>query len=70
MQADAYLTAQFLSVVGLISATIEYCEVLRRRQLTRLADRIRAESEASGLFGLVRLFAADGSHADGSHPGD
>ena len=59
MQADAYLTAQFLSVVGLMSATIEYCEVLRRRQLARLAAKIRAESEASGLVGLVRVFAAD-----------
>ena len=59
MPADSFLTAQFLSLVGLLAATIEYCEMVRRRQVARLAARLRAESEASGLIGLVRVFAAD-----------
>lgn len=61
MQPEQLLTAQFLAVVALMAATIEYCEVIRRRKLARWTAKIQAESEASGLIGLVRIFAADGS---------
>jgi hypothetical protein len=59
MQADATLIAQFLMLVALMSATIEYCEILQRRQLSRYSSAMRDEAASSGLSGLVRLFVAD-----------
>ena len=59
MQPDPQLTAQFLTVVALIAATIEYCELLRRRQIARADAALSAEAQASGLVGLVRVFVAD-----------
>ena len=59
MQPDPFLTAQFLSFVALMAATIEYCEVLRRRQLRRLADAASREAADSGLQGLVRVLISD-----------
>ena len=35
MEADANFVAQFLALVALMSATIEYCEVLQRRAARR-----------------------------------
>jgi len=59
MQPDVQLTAQFLSLVALMAATIEYCEILTRRQHARADAALAAEAKASGLVGLVRVFAAD-----------
>ena len=63
MQPDPHLTAQFLTVVALIAATIEYCELLKRRQLARAEAALAAEAQASGLAGLVRVFIADDAQA-------
>ncbi|HEX6139628.1 MAG TPA: hypothetical protein VF013_04090 [Candidatus Limnocylindria bacterium] len=60
MQAEPELVARFLSLVALMAATIEYCELLRRRQTSRAVARLQVESAQSGLIGLVRVFAADG----------
>jgi hypothetical protein len=59
MQPDVQLTAQFLTLVALMAATIEYCEVMRRRQAARGEAALAAEAQASGLAGLVRIFVAD-----------
>lgn len=59
MQANPALVAQFLTLVALMSATIEYCEVLQRRQLSRRYEALREEAASSGLTGLVRVFVAD-----------
>jgi hypothetical protein len=59
MQADTVFVAQFLALVALMAATIEYCEMLQRRQLTRRYALLREEAASSGLTGLVRVFIAD-----------
>jgi hypothetical protein len=59
MQADTVFVAQFLALVALMAATIEYCEMLQRRQLGRRYDLLREEAADSGLNGLVRVFIAD-----------
>jgi len=59
MQPDVQLTVQFLALVALMAATIEYCEILNRRQRARAEAALAAEAQASGLAGLVRIFAAD-----------
>ena len=58
------LLVQVLALVGLIGATIEYCEIVRRRSLHRaLVSRMAADEERAieeaGLRGLVRVFLAD-----------
>lgn len=63
MHPDPHLTAQFLAVVALIAATIQYSELLQRRQAARTEAALAAEAEASGLAGLVRVFAADDAEA-------
>jgi len=54
-----YLLAQLAAYAGLLAATIEYCEILKRRlaQRQRAVD-IEAAAEA-GLRGIVRVFLAD-----------
>ena len=59
MQPDPFFTAQFLSMVALMAATIEYCEILRRRQQHRFADAASREAADTGLQGLVRVLIAD-----------
>lgn len=59
MQPDPMLVARILSLVALMAGTIEYCELLRRRQAVRAAAQLQVESAQSGLIGLVRVFAAD-----------
>jgi len=60
MTPDPITAAQFLSLVGLMAATIEYCEVMRRREVLRVQSRQQEEAARAGLIGLVRVFAADG----------
>lgn len=59
MDSELRVLAQALALIGLMGATIEYCEILRRRALHRhwLAEQRAASS--SGLQGLVRLFLID-----------
>jgi hypothetical protein len=59
MQADTVFVAQFLALVGLMAGTIEYCEMLQRRQLERRYALLREEAGDSGLSGLIRVFMAD-----------
>lgn len=59
MQPDPLFTAQFLSMVALMAATIEYCEILRRRQRQRAVDAVNREAADTGLQGLVRVLIAD-----------
>jgi hypothetical protein len=58
MQPDPHLIAQLLTTVALLGATIEYREVVRRREARRTEAAIRSEAAHSGLRGLVRVFAA------------
>ena len=59
MDASVHLLAQLLAYAGLLAATVEYCEVIRRRQLERVvAAEVRA-IRISGLQALVRVFLAD-----------
>jgi hypothetical protein len=59
MHTEASTLAQLLATSGLIGATIEYVEILKRRTAAR---RVIAEREASaelGLQGLVRVLLVD-----------
>jgi hypothetical protein len=69
MHPEPYLTAQFLTLVALIAATIEYCEMLRRRREARARAALAAEAQASGLIGMVRVFAADDPGMAGTSAG-
>ena len=68
MQADTVFVAQFLALVGLMAGTIEYCEMLQRRQLVRRYALLREEAAVSGLSGLVRVFIAEPSVDSASGP--
>lgn len=59
MEPDAYALARLVSMAGLIAATIEYAEILRRRSLMRADARERALIESEGLRGLVRVLLAE-----------
>jgi hypothetical protein len=59
MHADAFLVGQFLLLVSLMAATIEYCEVLQRRTIARRMAALTEEAARSGLGGLVRVFITD-----------
>ena len=53
------LLMQLVSMAGLIGATIEYCEILKRRAGLRLEHAQDLELEAAGLQKLVRLFVME-----------
>jgi hypothetical protein len=59
MQADAFFIEQFLALVALMAATIEYCEVLQRRAAARRMAALNDEAARTGLGGLVRVFIAE-----------
>lgn len=59
MDAMDMLLAQLLSLTALLGATIEYCEIVKRRGLARALEQERLVAQASGLQGLVRVFLAD-----------
>jgi hypothetical protein len=59
MDPAVHLLAQLLAYAGLLAATVEYCEVMRRRQLQRVAAADVRAIRASGLQALVRVFLAD-----------
>jgi hypothetical protein len=56
--ADPHLLAQALALIALIGGTIEYCQILERRQ-RRIEDAAARLTAESGLRGLVRVLAAD-----------
>ena len=53
------LLAQLLALAGLISGTIEYCEIVRRRAECRRLQADDRAAEAWALRGMVRVFLAD-----------
>ncbi|HET7520313.1 MAG TPA: hypothetical protein VFK61_02115 [Candidatus Limnocylindria bacterium] len=59
MQPDPHLVGQWISLVALMTATVEYCEILRRRQQRRAVEAARREAADTGLQGLVRVLIAD-----------
>jgi hypothetical protein len=64
MEPDAFLLARLIATAGLIGATIEYAEILRRRSAARLVARQRAELEGEGLKGLVRVLLTEGGPSE------
>lgn len=50
------LLTQLVVTAGLIGATIEYAEIVKRRVQLRLEAAERAWFEEDGLRGLVRVF--------------
>jgi hypothetical protein len=59
MDANLANLAKLLSMATLIAATIEYGEVVRRREELRTLARDRKVFAVEGLRALVRVFAAD-----------
>ena len=59
VQGDSYLLGQLLATAGLIGATIEYAEIIKRRGITRRAATMREESADLGLQGLVRVLLVE-----------
>jgi hypothetical protein len=59
MEPTQLMLAQLVTFAGLLGATIEYCELMRRRAQRRAADAERLAAQASGLQGLVRIFLAE-----------
>jgi hypothetical protein len=59
MEPDSFTLARLVSMAGLIAATIEYAEILRRRSLVRAETRERTLIESEGLRGLVRVLLAE-----------
>jgi hypothetical protein len=59
MDADLAYLAKLLSMAMLIAATIEYAEIMRRREEWRLLARDRRVFAVEGLRALVRVFVAD-----------
>ena len=59
MRVETYTLAQLLAMGGLIGATIEYAEVIRRRITARRDAAERDEGADVGMRGLVRALLAD-----------
>lgn len=53
------LAIQLLSLAGLIAATIEYGEIVRRRARYRALEAEQLALQDAGLRGVVRVFLAD-----------
>ena len=56
---DMELLARLIAYAALIAATIEYCEIVKRRLLVRRRRAEQLDSQTMGLQGLVRVFLAD-----------
>ena len=59
MGATHLLLGQLLSLAGLLGATLEYCEIIRRRAQLRLFEAERLAAQEAGLRGMVRVFLAE-----------
>ena len=57
--ADHHVLAQLVALAGLIAATAEYSAILRRRDVGRRIEADRLAAAETGLYGLVRVIAAD-----------
>jgi hypothetical protein len=63
VDSTQHALASLLALAGLIGGTIEYIEVIRRRERRRQLAADYRLMEDSGLRGLVRLFAASDGEA-------
>ena len=68
MEPTQHALASLLALAGLIGGTIEYIEILRRREHGRQLAAEHRLMEDSGLRGLVRLFAATETGNEGGTP--
>ena len=59
MDANPLILAKLLSMAMLTAATIEYAEIVRRREGWRSVARDRKVFAAEGLRALVRVFIAE-----------
>jgi hypothetical protein len=59
MAADPLLASQILAFAGLVAATAEYREILRRRVTVRRDEAERRAADEAGLRGMVRVFLAE-----------
>jgi hypothetical protein len=59
IDANPLILAKLLSVAMLMAATIEYAEIVRRREGWRSVARDRRVFAAEGLRALVRVFITD-----------
>jgi hypothetical protein len=57
---DVQLLGRLVAFAALIAATIEYAEILARRELERRRRGELAAVQEAGLRGLVRLTLMDG----------
>jgi len=53
------LLAQLTAYAGLLAATIEYCEIVKRRVAARKRAMDIEDAAEAGLRGVVRVFLAD-----------
>jgi hypothetical protein len=58
-EASRYLLGELMTLAGLIGATIEYCEIMKRRTIQRRLAAEQSVAQAAGLQGLVRVFLAE-----------
>jgi hypothetical protein len=64
MEPDAFMLARLLSMAALLAATIEYAEILKRRDMSRMLAWERTQMEGEGLRGLVRVLLADSENLE------
>ena len=51
--------AQLVALAGLLGATGEYCEIIKRRAVTRCRAADDAVAAETGLQGMVRVLLAE-----------
>lgn len=66
MEPDTFTLARLLALAALIATTVDYAEMVRRRNARRADAAERAMFEERGLRGLVRVFLADAGPGDRS----
>ena len=59
MEVQQLLLAKLLSFAALLAGTIQYVELMKRRQSARAYGADRAAFEHEGLRGMVRVFLGD-----------
>ena len=59
LMGTQYLLAQLLAYGALLAATIEYCEIVKRRMAERQRMADNEVAAEAGLRGIVRVFLTD-----------
>jgi hypothetical protein len=57
--AAQHILPQLVAYAGLIGATIEYIEIMRRRVVRRRLELERIAGQEAGLRGMVRVFLTE-----------